>query len=168
MNITGTLVWYYFVCEREVWLASRQLYPDRDNTAMDIGRLIHEELYKRDKKEIAISNMKIDLMKKENGKVVVGEIKKSSRFLLPSKMQLLFYLYKLKEKGLDLKGEILIPKEKKKIPVELTEESERELEETFKNINKIIEKEKPPELKKIKFCKRCAYNEFCWCECECE
>lgn len=163
-HITGTLIWYYYVCKREVWLGSRRLNPNQEDYFLEMGRLIHENAYLRDRKEITIPYMKFDLIKRQENEFIIGEIKKSSRFLLPAKMQLAFYLYQLKRRGLNLKGELLIPKEKKRIPVELTQELEDELKESLDKIKVIINSEKPPEPEKIYWCKNCAYNEFCWAE----
>lgn len=163
-NITGTLIWYYYVCKRQVWLLSRELNPNQEDYFLEMGRLIHENTYLRERKEIKIFNMNIDLIKKQDGKLVVGEIKKSSRFMLPAKMQIAFYLYQLKRKGINLKGELLIPKEKKRISLELNEDLERELKDSFAKIREIISNDKPPQPEKIHWCKYCAYNEFCWTE----
>ena len=143
---------------------AREINPNQEDNFLEIGRLIHENAYLKEKKEIETSHMKIDLIKRENGKIVVGEIKKSSKFLVPSKMQLLFYLYRLKQKGIILEGELLIPKEKRRIPVNLTEEDEEELKRTIKEIKELNKRDSPPQAEKISFCKNCAYNEFCWSE----
>lgn len=161
-KITGTLIWYYYVCPREVWLMAHELNPNQEDSFLEIGRLIQDDSYKREKKEISVSNMKIDLIKKRDSELIIGEIKKSSHFELPARMQLAYYLYKLRKKGIEAKGELLIPKEKKKIPVELSPNIENELEKAFQNIREIINQEKPPEPVKIKFCRNCAYREFCW------
>jgi len=141
---------------------SHELNPEEDNPFLEIGRLIHEDSYKREKKEISVGNMRIDLIKKANGEVIIGEVKKSSRFEKSARMQLAFYLYRLKEKGINATGELLIPKEKKKISVELTLDVENELMEVFKKIREIISEEKPPEPVKNRYCSNCAYREFCW------
>jgi len=161
-KITGTLIWYYYVCPREVWLMAHELNPNQENSFLEIGRLIQDDSYKREKKEISVSNMKIDLIKKRDGQLIIGEIKKSSHFELPARMQLAFYLYRLRKRGIDAKGELLIPKEKKKIPVELSPKIENELEKSFQNIREIISQERPPQPVKIRFCRNCAYREFCW------
>lgn len=44
LNVTGTLVWYYYICPREVWLMARQLTPDEDNPNIDLGRFIGERI----------------------------------------------------------------------------------------------------------------------------
>lgn len=141
---------------------SHELNPEQDNPFLEIGRLIHEDSYKREKKEISVGNMKIDLIKKANGETIIGEVKKSSRFEKSARMQLAFYLYRLKEQGINVTGELLIPEEKKRISVELTPDVESELMEVFKKIREIISEEKPPSPEKISFCSNCAYREFCW------
>jgi len=77
-------------------------------------------------------------------------------------MQLAFYLRELKKQGIFAKGELLIPKEKKRFKVELTDEIEKELEKAISEIKKIISIEKPPHPEKNQFCRNCAYYEFCW------
>jgi len=161
-KITGTLIWYYYICPREVWLMSHELNPNQEDSFLEIGRLLQEDCYKREKKEIAIGNMKIDLIKKGNGRLIIGEVKKSSRFESSARMQLAFYLYRLKRYGVEAQDELLIPKEKKRISVKLTLDLEDELEQSFKNIRKIISQETPPETTKNKYCHSCAYREFCW------
>lgn len=53
LHITGTLIWYYFICHREVWLMARQINPDEDNPNVDLGRFIQEQTYPREKKKSA-------------------------------------------------------------------------------------------------------------------
>jgi len=161
-SITGTLIWYYYICKREVWLMARHLVPDQEKENVKIGKLIGETSYSRDKKEIDIGNAKIDLIRSENGQLIVGEVKKTSRFLESASKQLLFYLLQLKEMGIEAKGELMIPEERQKYDVELNAENEAELLETMKDIEGIISKEYPPPASKIKYCRSCAYNEFCW------
>jgi CRISPR-associated exonuclease Cas4 len=141
---------------------SRQLIPWQENPFIEIGKLISEESYKRERKEVHIENMVIDLLKTEEENVVIGEVKKSSRFEKSAKMQLAYYLWRLKQLGIYATGLLLFPKEKKKISVELTEEIEDELIYAQKQIKTIIQMEMPPPLKKIKFCSKCGYQEFCW------
>ena len=61
--ITGTLVWYYYICKREVWLMSRHLTPDQEDPFIEIGRLISESAYRDERKEIRVENMVLDLLK---------------------------------------------------------------------------------------------------------
>lgn len=162
LNVTGTLVWYYYICPREVWLMARQLTPDEDNPNIDLGRFISKNTYKRDKKEISVGHIKMDILRKEKGKLVIGEVKKSSRYEKSATMQLAFYLLELKERGVDAVGELMFPKEKKKVQVELTEELIAELEKAKREILRITYQDKPQPPKKIVFCRNCAYADFCW------
>lgn len=161
-RITGTYVWYYCICKREVWLLSRGITADQSNENMDIGRFIHESAYSRDRKEMDFYGMKFDIIKKENGQFVVGEIKKSSRYLESAKMQLLHYLNELEKHGINAEGVLLIPEEKKRYAVFLNEEEKRKLNKVLNGIMQIVNSEMPPKPEKINFCRNCAYNELCW------
>ena len=61
MEVNGTLMWYYMICKREVWLMSRNIVPDQKDTNIDIGRFIHETSYTRNKKEIEFGNVSLML-----------------------------------------------------------------------------------------------------------
>lgn len=161
-KITGTLIWYYCVCRREVWLMSHELNPYNDNELLELGRMIHEHFYKRQKKEIVFPGMKLDMVKNNGKNTIVGEIKKSSKYLLPARMQLLFYLYQFKNQGVEAKGELLIPKERKKEEILLTEELEKELEKAMSDIQTIIAQPNPPTVHKTQFCRVCAYKDLCF------
>jgi CRISPR-associated exonuclease Cas4 len=160
--ISGTLIWYYYICPREVWLMAHEITPAQDNPWIEIGRLIHNDSYPREKKGFETEGMKIDLIKSGDYGIVVGEVKKSSRFLKSAQMQLVYYLYRLKALGIVATGELLIPKEKKRLKVELTDELINELNKAQEEIFKIINNETPPIPVKIKFCRKCGYQEFCW------
>ena len=162
LPIGGTLIWYYYICPREVWLMSRHLEPSQSNPFIEIGRLISETTYEREKKQIHLENMVIDLIKKDGENLIVCEIKKSSRFEKAAKMQLAYYLLNLKRLGIEVKGELLFPKEKKKLEVILTAELEEELKEAEKEIKKIMFMSYPPKKTEISYCKTCAYREFCY------
>jgi len=158
--ITGTLVWYYFVCKREVWLMSHGITPDEDFYLLEIGRTIHEISYERAHKEVSFEGMKLDLLKRKE--MIVCEVKTSSKFLQAAKFQLLYYLYRLEEMGLKMYGEIRISREKKRIKVYLDDENKEVLLRSLKEIKEIVNSEKPPMPEKTSFCRRCAYREFCW------
>jgi len=152
--ITGNLINAYYICHRKLWLFAHEISPSLENPYLEIGSLIGEETYKREKKEILFGNIKIDLIKKEGGNIIVAEIKKSSKGINAAKMQLLFYLYKLKEREIVAKGELLIPKERKKISIELDEAAEERLENDLINIKSILKSEVALVPEKIPFCKK--------------
>ncbi len=161
-NITGNLLNAYYICHRKLWLFAHEIGPPTNNPYLEIGKLIGENFYKREKKEIQIGNIKIDFVKKKSGNIVIAEIKKSSRGIKAAEMQLLFYLYQLKNRGIIAEGELLIPKERKKKKVILTDEIEKELERTIEKIQAIIIQPDPPAVRKTYFCRACAYKELCF------
>jgi len=162
MNITGNLVNAYYICPRKFWLFSRQFNPDPEFELLIFGRIISEESYRREKKEYVLDGMKIDLVKRKEKEIIICEIKKSSIGTKAAIMQVSFYLKKLKEKGISARGEILIPKEKKKISVELTKDLEAELDRGISDMKAIIAGDSPPKAIKNNFCKNCAFYELCF------
>ncbi len=162
-EVNGSLIWYYYICKREVWLLSHSIEADQDDENMLIGKLIHAESYNRDKKEIEIGNSRIDAIEFQDNKTIVIEIKKSSKSIKASKMQLLYYLYKISggNININIKGMLKIPKENKVIEINLDNENVNELTNAISDID-IIRNGKIPVAVKNAFCNKCAYNEFCW------
>ncbi|HOP95646.1 MAG: CRISPR-associated protein Cas4 [Dictyoglomaceae bacterium] len=161
-NINGTLIACYYACKRELWYTAHEILPDQDNNFLELGRLTEESSYEEEGKGFLLGDIKIDLIKKERDTLIIGEIKKSSRSEKTGIMQLYFYIMQLKSKGIIAKGEVLFPKEKRKIQIELTSEIENELNGAMNKIQEIIEQEIPPPRTKIPYCTHCAYKEFCW------
>lgn len=162
MGANGTLVWFYKICKREVWLMSKNILPDQMDENIDLGRFIHENSYQRKEKEVLFGNVKFDVVFENEDKLVIGETKKTSKYENASKYQLAYYLFVLKDSGINAEGVLLYPEEKKRTKVILTKELEDELKDIIKEIEEIQEKDIPPELKKINFCKNCGYREYCY------
>lgn len=78
----------------------RQIVPDQENDNVLIGKSIAEYSYGREKKEIVVDNIKIDVLELADGKFCISEVKKSSRYKQSARMQLAFYMSKLKERGI--------------------------------------------------------------------
>lgn len=163
VHVTGTLVWYYYICQRQVWLMARQITPDEDHPSLELGRFIHDHSYEREKKELTVGHLKVDVVKHEHGQLVVGETKKSSRYRKSARMQLLFYLDELRMRGVNARGELCFPQEKRKERVELTDADIKELDSTRREILRIVYLAEPPAPKRIDLCRGCGYREFCWC-----
>ncbi|KIO65273.1 CRISPR-associated protein Cas4 [Caldifermentibacillus hisashii] len=164
LYITGTDIWYYMICKREAWLMMREIAPDQEDDNIEIGRFIHEYRYERQRKELDVENIKIDRFKQKGQQIIVQEIKKSSKFLESARFQLLFYLYNLQKMGVDAKGELLFPEERRREEVILTEESIAKLKDVMEGILNLTKLPVPPEPKKIVYCRNCAYREYCWAE----
>ncbi len=161
-RIGGTIVWYYYICNRQVWLMTRGIEPDRRDDALVLGRLVDEQSYRRDKHNVQLGDNRFDIVSDEQGVLVVGEVKKSSRSKEAARMQLAHYLYELQKKGLQAEGELLFPKERYRERLILDEKITESLENAYKNIREIALSLKPPALRKTRFCAKCAYKDWCW------
>lgn len=161
LSYTGTQVNYFIVCPRKLWLFSHDVTMEHTSELVELGQLLHESSYAREHKEIQIERIKIDFSGKEG---VIHEIKKGRSLEEAHRYQLLYYLYYLKQTGVDaIKGEIDYPKLRKKVIVELTPEAERELEGILKNIKGVLtQTQPPPRIDKLSICKKCSYYELCY------
>ncbi|GAB7386290.1 CRISPR-associated protein Cas4 [Bacillaceae bacterium] len=164
LPVNGTHIWYYFICKREVWLMYHNIAPDQEEENLDLGRFLNEQSYQRDRKEYLVGNIKLDRIRVENEEIIIGEVKKSSRFKESARYQLLFYLDTLRKMGIRARGELLFPNERKKEAVILTEEAKEKLDQTIKDIYRIALQPLPPKPEKNRFCPKCAYREYCWAE----
>jgi len=167
MKITGTLINYYFHCKRQCWLFGNRINLEDNSEDVRIGRVLHElKDEEKGNTEISIENIKIDKITKD----YLIEIKKSDADIEAVKWQVLLYLKKLKDKGINKKGKIeFIEKNKqdKKIHyIELTDEYEKELIELSNKINNLLAAECPsPLTQQVKIsnkCKKCAYYSYCY------
>ncbi|OAG28542.1 hypothetical protein TH606_00880 [Thermodesulfatator autotrophicus] len=158
--LNGTIFYAYQVCPREAWFYYHRLNPSQEHEFLALGRLVHEGSYSRARKEIMVDNLlKIDLFRDE----LVAEVKKSSRHKEAARLQLAYYLYYLKnEKGLELPGILLFPKERKTERVELTPELEQKLEKLISEMLPVLESEFPPPPVKSRYCRTCSFQEVCW------
>ena len=161
-NITGTLIWYYAICKRECWLIAHQIEANQDDDLLAQGRLNTEAHYQRETKEVTLpGGVRVDKVRKEKGQLILSEIKKSSRFLPAAKMQLAYYLWVLEQEGVVASGEVLVPEERERDEVALDEMRE-ELTSVMDAIRVLVAEPKPPKAEWLRYCKTCAYAEFCW------
>lgn len=158
--ISGIDVQYFIVCKRKLWLYSKQITMELENDRVMEGKVLHERSYKRlEQREMLVDNQfKIDAVDGE----YIREVKISSKMAEADKWQLLFYLYELKRRGVMKKGLISYTKEKKTEEVILDAEKEQKLERMMKDIQVIQEQSHPPALRKLPYCSKCAYFDFCF------
>ena len=67
IKVTGTLMWYYYICHRQVWLMARHVVPEQDHANLDFGRFLQDTAYARDRKEISVGHLKFDLIRRKDG-----------------------------------------------------------------------------------------------------
>jgi CRISPR-associated exonuclease Cas4 len=159
-RVTGVMVQYYFVCKRELWFESRDIEINRDNPNIARGTTVDESAYSEQRRNMHIGMISIDLL--QDGRVI--EVKPSSIQPEPSRMQLCYYLWYLKQiVDEEKEGVLAHPAERKREKVVLTEQREDKIEEAIRGIHDIITKNAPPPAERKPFCDACAYHDFCWC-----
>jgi CRISPR-associated exonuclease Cas4 len=161
-DITGTMVNYYFSCERQLWLFSRYIKMEETSDLVLMGKIIHEKSYKRKKKELIIDGIKLDFIEKKKGSLIIHEVKKAKSNPEAHKYQLLYYLYYLNKKGITANGEINYPEQKRSEHFTWDDKYKDEIEKILEKILIVINKECVPSPVKSKLCTKCSYNDFCW------
>lgn len=159
-KFTGTEVGYYFICVKKLWWFAHGVEMEHENDRVRMGRLVHEESYARRRKELNIDD-RIVLDWREDG--IIHEIKLTDKMEEAHEMQLLYYLYYLKQKGVEnLRGQIDYPRLRETKTVELTPEREREIEAALAEMKRIVSLSTAPEVEWMKICRSCSYAELCW------
>lgn len=160
-KITGVMVYYYFVCKRKLWLFSNNLDMEHTSELVGIGKLIDETSYSRERKNILIDEMiSIDFLKDWK---VIHEVKKSRKLDKAAKWQLKYYIWVLRNKGVEIeKGILDYPLLRKREEIYLTGQEENELLEVLEDIESILSIDSAPSTINKSYCKSCAYYEFCY------
>jgi CRISPR-associated exonuclease Cas4 len=161
MFITGTIVNYYFHCKTQMWLFANKINLEDNSEDVRIGKVLHEISENR-VDEVSFEGIKVDKITKD----YVVEVKKSDSDIEAAKWQLIYYLYVLKQKGIEKKGRLEVfeknKQDKKRFVIELTEENEKKLLEILEDIEKILRSDTPPKPKFESKCRKCAYYEYCF------
>jgi len=161
-NINGTLINYYFHCKTQCWLHANRINLEDNSEDVRIGKVLHEINEEKSKKaEISIENIKIDKITKE----YLIELKKSDSDPEAVKWQVLLYLYKLKQKGIEKKGKVQYHEKNHNTKTEILELdtcNEKELLAVLQAIENLMNYQTPPEPIFKNKCKKCAYYEYCF------
>ena len=161
-RVTGTMISYLHVCPRQLWFFQNHIEMEHTSDRVAMGQLLHEESYSREKrKERPINDRNlIDFIDKDG---ILHDVKSSPSMQKAHEMQMLYYLYLLKQKGApNRKGVINYPRQRRTVEVELTPEKEREVEEAIREVKEISDLPTPPDVEFMKICKSCSYLELCW------
>jgi CRISPR-associated exonuclease Cas4 len=160
-DVTGVMMNYYHVCHRELWYFAHHIEMEHDSDLVLLGRLVHQESYSRDTKEMLLEGrIRLDRITRDG---VVHEVKKSNKVEQAHLWQLKYYLYLLKRKGIDgIRGRLDYPRLRRTVEVELTQADEKAIEEKIKAIRAVLALPAPPKVKKMKICRSCSYQELCW------
>ncbi len=166
-RFTGTQLNYLEVCHRKLWLFSHGIEMERENEAVQIGKSIGAASYDREKKEINLDNQIVldwaETRVGDDGLLTIHEVKKSKAVRAAHRLQMLFYLRFLKNKGVAARGIIDYPEIKARETIELTPGAEIELQGALEEVKAIVESPgAPARLDKLSFCSKCAYFDLCY------
>lgn len=164
MKVTGTIINYYFHCKRQCYLFANRINLEDNSEDVRIGKILHEIKAKDGSNtEIKYEDMVIDKITSK----YIEEYKKSDSDTEASKMQLLFYLKNLKEKGIEKEGKLIYHEKNKKENnkteiIKLDEKNLKELENCINEIEILVNQKEVPKVENTKKCKKCAYYEYCY------
>jgi CRISPR-associated exonuclease Cas4 len=135
---------------------------DQNNENITIGRAL-ASLNDDFQNNHFLSNMNFDrLEKRKNGWLAI-EHKKSLKNKIGAISQLQFYIYLINISKINMKIiKAIIQTKSTKVIVDISDKIMLEVENNFLEIEKLIKLNKPPLFKEIKFCKKCAYNDYCF------
>ena len=154
MQVTGTMIYYYFVCQRKLWYFCNEITMEQNSELVSIGKVLDETSYQREKKSILIDNqINIDFI--ENG-AVLHEVKKTKAIEKAGEWQIKYYMYYLEERGVkEIEAKVDYPLLKQTKEVFLTEEDRQVLKGAIEDIEKMLQSEKIPNKLDEKICKKC-------------
>ncbi|HAV39613.1 MAG TPA: CRISPR-associated protein Cas4 [Aquificaceae bacterium] len=163
LKFRGTQVAYYVVCQRKLWLFTKGISFERESEYVQLGKLLDEISFSREKvEEFTYEPVSIDFFSTKEG-LVVHEIKHSSALEPAHILQVKYYIYYLKTKGIKVShGIIHYPKQKKLLKVEFDEKDEELINEVVSKMDEVVRKEIPPKVINKPYCKKCAYWEYCY------
>ena len=155
------MIYYYFICHRRLCYFTNQINMEQNSELVQIGRIIDETTYSREKKQILIDNtINIDFIK--NG-AVLHEVKKTKSIEGAGIWQIKYYMYYLENKGVkNIQAKIDFPLLRESKEIILENEDRKILNNVIKNIQEIVEMEKPPQKIDSKICTKCSYYDLCY------
>ncbi|WP_055106670.1 CRISPR-associated protein Cas4 [Paenibacillus ihumii] len=157
MSIRGIEMHYYAVCKRKLWLFNRGIGFEQQHDRVAEGKILHEHAYERLDRELSIDDIAVvDALDGD----WIREVKISSKMENADRLQMLYYLYLLRERGVEKKGLLSYPKEKKTTEICLDFEETLEVRAALEGVHQVLNGELPP-FQKLKYCSKCAYQDFC-------
>ncbi len=163
LKFRGTQVAYYVVCERKLWLFTKGISMERESEFVKLGKLLDETSFNRQREEeFSYEPVSIDFFTSQEG-LVIHEVKHSQALEEAHILQVKYYIYYLKEKGIKVSHAILHYPKAKVLKQIFFDPKDRELiQNALKNMQDIVSMPYPPKVIKKPYCKKCAYWELCY------
>jgi len=161
LPIRGTEVNYCVVCPRKCWLFIHGLEQETGSELVALGRLLHEKSFQREsQRSVDIEGFaRLDF----TSEGIVHEVKHGPAQHHAHVLQVAYYLWLLRERGIETQGILHYPRQRRREVVRLTPDLEAELRATLQRIQEIRVMANPPTIpRRMSLCRSCAYDEFCW------
>lgn len=160
-EITGLMVYYYFVCKKKLWYFVNQIQMEQNSELVEIGKIVDDTSYENQEKHILIDNtINIDFIKNS---AILHEVKKTKAIEEASIWQVKYYMYYLERKGVkNVKAKIDFPLIKETKVIILNKEDRQAIKEVIVHIQEIINSKIPMDVEQDKKCKKCAYYDLCY------
>lgn len=162
IRTTGVEINYLFVCKRKLWFYTHNITMEQNSQRVEIGKEVHDNSLNSKKSEMMIDEtIRIDYIDNE---LAIHEIKMSKAMEDASMYQILYYIYYLRNKGVDCrKGVVHFPKTRKTEDIIYDEKYDKQINDIIKQVQIIKEMKSPPDVEQTKKCKKCSYYELCFC-----
>ena len=165
-HITATLVNYYHLCQRKLWLHAHEIRMEHTSDSVTEGKLIGASTYPQRNKqytEIELEGIKIDFYDAKNK--VVHEIKKSAKIEAAHRAQVKYYLWVLEQNGITgATGILEYPKQRHTEGVELTDADRITIPTWIAAIDRVVADSVCPKVINKPMCKNCAYCAYCYAD----
>lgn len=164
MTITATLINYYHLCHRKLWLHAHEIRLEHSSELVAEGRLLHDRAYARRSdryRELQLPGIKIDYFDPKAR--VVHEVKHSNKMQHAHRAQVLYYLWVLEQHGIAATARLEYPKLRQTTPVMLTDTDREHIQTWLDNIRQLLAGPCPARLGRPA-CRRCSFEAFCWSE----
>jgi CRISPR-associated exonuclease Cas4 len=166
MNITGTDLHAFKLCDRRAWLKRRQIGFTSTNEHIKAGALDQKHHYQRATKELQLpSNI-------SSGSVIdfinfygqeLHETKVNNKAKKADRIQMLFYLSECERLGIHaITGIIHYPNQRQTQSVQLDPKSRKELSDIITNYQSRMQDPNPPAAEKKSFCPHCSLFTYCF------
>ena len=163
LYIRGLEVYYSAICPTKLWLFSHNLGREHESEYVILGRILHEKYYRRYIRNIHVDEkVSIDFISYRD-RILIHEVKRSDVAEEADRLQVLYYILTLLNKGVSkVYGVIHYPRRKKKVRIYLDKDGYRRLIKQLEYTAKIKDMDSMPKPMWKKICRRCSYREFCW------
>ncbi len=161
MRINGQIIQSYFVCKRQTWFLLNHISMSHESDLMREGKLIHDRSFRNERKNIIIDGEIAIDFRRNRDKMVIFEVKKSSKMIESARWQVYYYLIYLKKKGINASGVLTFPEERRRENLVITADTEKKFEEIVSEIKKISELKNPPAIIQERYCNKCSYHNMC-------